>query len=58
MKDSSVEITVATNLSEVGAQDWDACACPEAAAGGRPSDPFTTHRFLRALEQSVTAQAA
>ncbi|MEM8956616.1 MAG: GNAT family N-acetyltransferase [Pseudomonadota bacterium] len=57
MKDSSVEITVATNLSEVGAQDWDACACPEAAAGGRPSDPFTTHRFLRALEQSGSVGA-
>ena len=31
------------------AQDWDACACPEAATG-RPADPFTTYRFLHALE--------
>lgn len=57
MKDSSVEITVSTSLSEVGAQDWDACACPEAAGGERPSDPFTTHRFLRALEQSGSVGA-
>ncbi len=30
---------------------WDALACPEAATG-RPADPFTTHRFLSALERS------
>ena len=35
----------------MSAQDWDACACPEAATG-RPADPFTTHRFLHALEAS------
>nr|WP_242601370.1 GNAT family N-acetyltransferase [Pseudaestuariivita atlantica] len=32
--------------------EWDACACPEAADGGAPNDPFTTHRFLHALEAS------
>lgn len=52
MKDSSVEITVATSLSEVEAAAWDACACPEASDGGHPEDPFTTHRFLSALERS------
>jgi predicted N-acyltransferase len=31
------------------AADWDACACPE---GSPPLDPFTTHRFLLALEDS------
>ncbi len=40
------------SLADVAAEDWDACACPEATGGGRPSDPFTTHRFLRALEVS------
>ena len=47
-----IEIEVLTSLSQIAAADWDACACPEAADGGRPFDPFTTHRFLSALEQS------
>ncbi len=47
-----VEITVETSLAAIAPEDWDACACPEAADGGRPADPFTTHRFLKALEDS------
>lgn len=39
-------------LAEIPAADWDALACPEAADGGRPLDPFTTYRFLSALERS------
>ncbi|MEC7259069.1 MAG: GNAT family N-acetyltransferase [Pseudomonadota bacterium] len=39
-------------MAGIGAEDWDACACPEAADGGAPSDPFTTYRFLSALEDS------
>ena len=35
-------------MSEISAQDWDALACPE----GRAIDPFTTHRFLAALDAS------
>ena len=38
-------------MAAIRAQDWDALACPEAATG-RPIDPFTTHRFLAALETS------
>ena len=45
-------VTALTSLREIAASDWDACACPEAADGGRPNDPFTTHRFLLALELS------
>ena len=52
MTETPVEITVLPSLSEIDAADWDACACPEAADGGRPNDPFTTHRFLSALEES------
>jgi len=52
MTDTSIDISVLATLSEVAASDWDACACPEAADGGRPFDPFTTYRFLRALEDS------
>ncbi|MGB0903853.1 MAG: GNAT family N-acetyltransferase, partial [Mangrovicoccus sp.] len=50
MKDSVIEIQAITSLAEIEPSDWDACACPEAADGGPPLDPFTTHRFLKALE--------
>ncbi len=47
-----IEAEVAEAFGHVPAADWDALACPEAADGGRPFDPFTTHRFLTALEAS------
>ena len=37
-------------LSEISAAEWDACANPD--GGARPVDPFTSHRFLSALERS------
>ncbi|WP_412504194.1 GNAT family N-acetyltransferase [Roseovarius sp. SYSU LYC5161] len=52
MDASPIEITAHRSLSEIPAADWDACACPEASDGGPPIDPFTTHRFLTALEDS------
>ncbi|MDR9426877.1 MAG: GNAT family N-acetyltransferase [Salibaculum sp.] len=52
MDASPIEITAHRSLSEIPAADWDACACPEASDGGPPIDPFTTHRFLAALEDS------
>jgi len=52
MQDQPVEIEVIGSLDQIDAADWDACACPEAADGGAPHDPFTTHRFLSALEHS------
>ncbi len=52
MREPSIEISVLGSLSEVDPEAWDACACPETADGGRPRDPFTTHRFLKALEDS------
>lgn len=53
MTDTQTEVTlsVLTTLSEIDATDWDACACPEATTG-RAADPFTTYRFLHALEAS------
>ncbi len=48
----TIAINILTSLRQIDAADWDACACPEAAEGGRPNDPFTTHRFLLALEES------
>ena len=48
---AEIEVSLLTGFSAVAPQDWDSCACPEAAAR-RPVDPFTTHRFLLALERS------
>ena len=45
-------VTAHTALAAIDPGDWDACACPETATGGPPQDPFTTYRFLRALEDS------
>ncbi|MEM9576371.1 MAG: GNAT family N-acetyltransferase [Pseudomonadota bacterium] len=55
--EQEVEIQVISSLRQVDAADWDACACPEAAHGARPRDPFTTHRFLWALEESGSVGA-
>jgi predicted N-acyltransferase len=45
----SIEISVLGGLGDIAAAEWDACA----GDGGRPPlDPFTTHRFLKALEES------
>jgi len=47
----AIEVTTHASLDGIDPADWDACACPEDAAG-RPVDPFTTYRFLQALEDS------
>ncbi len=49
---ATIEVSVLDAIGELPAAEWDACACPEAADGSRPVDPFTTHRFLDALETS------
>jgi len=46
-----VEVTRLSSLEAIAAAEWDACAVGEAQTG-RPNDPFTTHRFLSALERS------
>lgn len=51
MTETQIEIEAIQSLAQIDAADWDACACPEATTG-RPEDPFTTHRFLKALEDS------
>ena len=45
----SYEIALLDGMAEIAASDWDRLANPE---GGRPRDPFTTHRFLSALDRS------
>lgn len=47
-----IEIRLVPQIAEIGQTAWDACACPEAADGSPPIDPFTTYRFLWALEDS------
>nr|WP_246209864.1 GNAT family N-acetyltransferase [Pikeienuella piscinae] len=49
---------VLNGIAAIDPADWDHCACPEAADGGRPIDPFTTHRFLLALEDSGSVSDA
>ncbi|MFV2002112.1 MAG: GNAT family N-acetyltransferase [Paracoccaceae bacterium] len=52
MSEIQITVDVLNGVTDVEAAVWDGCACPEAADGGRPNDPFTTHRFLSALETS------
>ncbi len=46
-------------IHEISQQDWDACANPgrSGADTGIPFDPFLSHAFLSALEQSHSAVA-
>jgi predicted N-acyltransferase len=53
--DRLVEIRVLRGIDQIDAGEWDACAAPEMASGGRALSPFTTHRFLLALEESGSA---
>ncbi|MGR3433909.1 MAG: GNAT family N-acetyltransferase [Shimia sp.] len=55
--DATLEVTAHASIADIAAEDWDACAAPEAADGGPPADPFTTHRFLHALERSRSVGA-
>ena len=44
-----LEFTLLDRVGDLPAAEWDACANPDS---GVPPDPFTTHRFLTALERS------
>ncbi len=50
MSDTAIEISVLDSLNGIAPEDWDACANPSGAMP--PPDPFTTYRFLHALEMS------
>jgi len=56
MDSATIEITTHLSIAAIDPADWDACACPE-AADRRAIDPFTTHRFLKALEDSGSVGA-
>lgn len=46
---AEITVTVLESLSDITQADWDACAVQ---SEDRPRDPFTTYRFLKALEDS------
>ena len=48
-----IEVSVMGALDAIAEGEWDACATDTQGASGcgRPADPFTTWRFLRALEE-------
>jgi hypothetical protein len=56
MRPSRFKARVARAIADVAAAEWDACANPaglsEEEAGGERFNPFITHAFLDALEQS------
>ena len=56
MDGSTIKITTHRSLDGIDPADWNTCACPEAASG-RAIDPFTTYRFLKALEDSGSVGA-
>ena len=47
-----ITVSLIKSIKEIDPFSWDACACPESINGSRPIDPFTTFRFLSALEES------
>ncbi len=48
----AIEMRLVRSLDEIDAGAWDACANP---GGDVPYDPFLTHGFLQALEESGSA---
>ena len=50
--DHQASVTVLGGIDRIDPVLWDACAAPEAADGGRAGNPFLTHRFLSAFEDS------
>lgn len=51
---TDIEISVLGSIADIKGADWDALANP---GGGVPEDPFTTYRFLLALETSGSVGA-
>lgn len=47
-----IEIFVNGSVAEFDPRDWDDCAVRTVVGSTHPLDPFTTHRFLTALEES------
>ena len=56
MPPAQFKVRIARDIAQISAAQWDACANPpdlsERAAGGERFNPFISHAFLLALEQS------
>ena len=59
ISNQSYTLKACEGIHEISQQDWDACANPgrSGADTGIPFDPFLSHAFLSALEQSHSAVA-
>ncbi|MEM9433293.1 MAG: GNAT family N-acetyltransferase [Pseudomonadota bacterium] len=51
MSEKAIEINICDQIDLIGQADWDACAQAD-PSHQRPQDPFTSYRFLKALEAS------
>ncbi len=49
MTQPAITVSTHASIADIGETDWDACS---GDGGTRPVDPFTTYRFLHALEVS------
>ncbi|MGO8840885.1 MAG: GNAT family N-acetyltransferase [Methyloceanibacter sp.] len=58
--EENVIVRVSSRIADVPAAEWDTCARggDSTAASGRPSNPFISHAFLEALEESGAATRA
>ena len=52
--ESKWQVSALSRISEISEKEWDDCACSNTATK-RVKDPFSTHRFLSALEFSGSA---
>ncbi len=59
-EEQAIAVRVASSMAEIGAADWDACAQGTDSSGtsSRPYNPFISHAFLSALEESRSASRA
>jgi len=48
--ETAAQARVLSDITEIDAADWDACAAPH----GTPANPFLSHAFLSALEDSAS----
>lgn len=51
----ALSIRLLNGLGDIDPARWDACAAPEAMDSGRAANPFLTHRWLNAFEESGSA---
>jgi len=55
MESSDITLEAVSSARQIGAADWDVCANPPAQACGRAYNPFVSHAFFDAVEQSGSA---